>query len=167
MGTYRDELSADYPELKGAPIFTIGCPHSWGYCDKADTPCGKIGRANVTRHHCAECWGQKMDRPKPYRIEYKDENGGMVTNCVMMWFVHTYTRIPMCVVRVERDVRYDECPVGLFMTDADGVFLKTEIINDETGLNTAVHIGLGLSRKFEADTVVTPIKYPFKERDRK
>lgn len=67
----------------------------------------------------------------------------------------------------DRDVRYDECPVGLFMTDADGVFLKTEIINSETGLNTAVHIGLGLSRKFEADTVVTPIKYPFKERERK
>lgn len=67
----------------------------------------------------------------------------------------------------DRDVRYDECPVGLFMTDADGVFLKTEIINAETGLNTAVHIGLGLSRKFEADTVVTPIKYPFKERERK
>ena len=66
----------------------------------------------------------------------------------------------------DRDVRYDECPVGLFMTDADGVFLKTEIINAETGLNTAVHIGLGLSRKFEADTVVTPIKYPFKERER-
>lgn len=65
-----------------------------------------------------------------------------------------------------RDVRYDECPVGLFMTDADGVFLKTEIINAETGLNTAVHIGLGLSRKFEADTMVTPIKYPFKERER-
>lgn len=66
----------------------------------------------------------------------------------------------------DRDVRYDECPVGLFMTDADGVFLKTEIINAETGLNTAVHIGLGLSRKFEADTVVTPIKCPFKERER-
>ena len=45
----------------------------------------------------------------------------------------------------DRDVRYDECPVGLFMTDADGVFLKTEIINAETGQNTAVHIGLGLS----------------------
>lgn len=66
----------------------------------------------------------------------------------------------------DRDVRYDECPVGLFMTDADGVFLKTEIVNAETGLNTAVHIGLGLSRKFEADTMVTPIKYPFKERER-
>ena len=66
----------------------------------------------------------------------------------------------------DRDVRYDECPVGLFMTDADGVFLKTEIIHAETGLNTAVHIGLGLSRKFEADTMVTPIKYPFKERER-
>ena len=66
----------------------------------------------------------------------------------------------------DRDVRYDECPVGLFMTDADGVFLKTGIINAETGLNTSVHIGLGLSRKFEADTVVTPIKYPFKERER-
>lgn len=66
----------------------------------------------------------------------------------------------------DRDVRYEDCPVGLFMTDADGVFLKTEIVNAETGLNTSVHIGLGLSRKFEADTVVTPIKYPFKERER-
>lgn len=103
MNTYRDELSADYPELKDAPIFAIGCPHNWGYCDKADTHCGKIGRANVRRDNCVECWAQKMDRPKPYRIEYRDENGGKVTNCVMKWFVHTYTRIPMCIVRVERE----------------------------------------------------------------
>lgn len=66
----------------------------------------------------------------------------------------------------DRDVRYEDCPIGLFMFDSDGVFLKTEIVNVETGLNTAVHIGLGLSRKFEADTMVTPIKHPFKERER-
>lgn len=66
----------------------------------------------------------------------------------------------------DRGVRYEDCPIGLFMFDSDGVFLKTEIINVETGLNTAVHIGLGLSRKFEADTMVTPIKHPFKERER-
>ena len=66
----------------------------------------------------------------------------------------------------DREVRYEDCPIGLFVVDSDGVFLKTEIVNAETGLNTAVHIGLGLSRKFEADTMVTPIKYPFEERER-
>lgn len=101
MNTYRDELTSDYPEMKDAPYFAIGCPHDWGYCDRADTPCGKIGRANVRSNHCIECWAQKMDRPKPYRIEYKDEHSNRVTNCVMKWFVHTYTRIPMCIVRVE------------------------------------------------------------------
>lgn len=65
----------------------------------------------------------------------------------------------------DRGFRYEDCPIGLFLTN-DGVFLKTKLIDVETGLNTAVHIGLGLSRKFEADTMVTPIKYPFKERER-
>ena len=59
-----------------------------------------------------------------------------------------------------RDVRYEDCPVGLFLHAVDGVFLKTE------GLNAAFHVGLGLSRKFEADTMVTPIKYMFEERER-
>lgn len=63
-------------------------------------------------------------------------------------------------------VRYEDCPIGLFMHEVDGVFLKTEIINAETGQNTAVHIGLGLSRKFEPDAVVFPIKHPFEVRDR-
>lgn len=63
-------------------------------------------------------------------------------------------------------VRYEDCPIGLFMHEVDGVFLKTEIINAETGQNTAVHIGLGLSRKFEPDAMVFPIKHPFEVRDR-
>lgn len=63
-------------------------------------------------------------------------------------------------------VRYEDCPIGLFMHEVDGVFLKTEIINAETGQNTAVHIGLGLSRKFEPDATVFPIKHPFEVRDR-
>lgn len=66
----------------------------------------------------------------------------------------------------DRDVRYEDCPIGLFMCDSDGVFLKTELVDAETGMNTAVHIGLGLSRKFEADDLVCPIKYPFEERER-
>lgn len=103
MNTYRDELAKDYPELKDAPMFAIGCPHDWGYCDRADTPCGKIGREKVNIYHCNECWMQKIDRPKPTRIEYKDERGNRVTNCTEKWFVHTYTRKPMCVVRVERE----------------------------------------------------------------
>lgn len=65
-----------------------------------------------------------------------------------------------------RVIRYEDCPVGLFLSECDGVFLKTEIINAETGLNTAVHIGLGLSRKFEANTPVMPIKFPYEERER-
>lgn len=103
MYTYRDELSKDYPKLADAPLIAIGCPHNWGYCDKADTPCGKIGRENVTRKHCINCWNQKIDRSKPTRMEYKEENGQRVTNCTEKWFVHTYTRKPMCVVRVERE----------------------------------------------------------------
>lgn len=98
MSTYRDELSMDYPELKDAPLIAIGCPHSWGYCDHADTVCGRVGRTNA---NCRECWAQKIDRPKPRRIEYKGLLGNRITNCVEKWFVHTYTRIPMCVVRVE------------------------------------------------------------------
>ena len=101
MNTYRDELSRDYPELEDAPLMAIGCPHNWGYCDRADTPCGWIGRENVTRNHCIDCWAQVIDRPKPRRIEYKDLLGNRITNCVEKWFVHTYTRVPMCVVRVE------------------------------------------------------------------
>lgn len=71
------------------------------------------------------------------------------------------------VLEVDRRVvRYEDCPIGLFLHDVDGVFLKTEIINAETGLNTAVHIGLGLSRKFQANDKVMPIKYPYEERER-
>lgn len=65
-----------------------------------------------------------------------------------------------------RSVRYEDCPIGLFMHEVDGVFLKTKIVNAETGQNTAVHIGLGLSRKFEPDTMVFPIKHPFEVRER-
>lgn len=103
MSTYRDELSMDYPALKDAPRMFIGCPHNWGYCDKADTPCGKIGRENVRRSDCDACWNQKMDRSKPSCIGYKDEQGINVTICVESWFIHTYTKKPMCKVRVMRE----------------------------------------------------------------
>ena len=103
MDTYRYELSKDYPELKNAPVGAIGCPHLWGYCDEADTICGKLGSENVLRNHCVCCWDQRMERPKPRRIDYKDEHGNKETICVEGWFIHVYTNKPMCKVRVMRE----------------------------------------------------------------
>lgn len=95
MFTYRDELYMDYPEMRDAPLVAIGCPHNWDYCNRASTPCGKIGRENVSRNDCVACWTQKID--------YKDEQGNMVTVCVESWFIHVYTKKPMCKVRVMRE----------------------------------------------------------------
>lgn len=50
-------------------------------------------------------------------------------------------------------VPYNDCPTGLFL-HADGVFLKTEIEDSKTHSKMAVHIGLGLARKFDEDTVM-------------
>jgi hypothetical protein len=44
-----------------------------------------------------------MDNPKPLRIDYKDEQGNKVTICVESWFIHVYTKKPMCKVRVMRE----------------------------------------------------------------
>ena len=96
--TFREKLERDYPHTKGQSMIAIGCPHNWDYCDHADTVCGRAGRAN---RNCQACWAQTIKNPTPDRIEYTDDNGQSVTNCIVYWFVHTYTRKAMCVVRVE------------------------------------------------------------------
>ena len=61
----------------------------------------------------------------------------------------------------DRGVRYEDCPVGLFMSGADGVFLKTEIINAETGLNTADIVVIDVEQAVDAFRIILKFELSF------